>query len=172
MFEISALKTLIKDVIREAEAKLSKLIVLMTTEVPDINPYQFSDDNTEREVGHYFALQHSQFIKDAKTAMFTNLSKNRPEIASRMRGKLFASIDATEYARQVDSFLVHLALLFTWTAGRSWRGRETLSVVFYNKPSASRNIVLYDGQFMVATGYHKGQSITDREKVRLKGNLC
>jgi len=58
MFEISALKTLIKDVIREAEAKLSKLIFLTTTEVPDVNPYQFSDDNTEREAGHYFALQH------------------------------------------------------------------------------------------------------------------
>jgi hypothetical protein len=172
MFEISTLKTLIKDVIREAEAKLGKLIFSTTTEVPDINPYQFSDDNTEREVGHYFALQHPRFIKDAKTAMFTNLSKNKPEIVSRMRGKLFASIDATEYAKQVDSFLMHLALLFTWTAGRSGRGRETLSVVFYNKPSASRNIVLYDGQFMVATGYHKGQSITDREKVRSKGNLC
>jgi hypothetical protein len=67
MFEISALKTLIKDVIREAEAKRSKLIFSTTTEVPDINPYQFSDDNTEHEVGHYFALQHPRFIKDAKT---------------------------------------------------------------------------------------------------------
>jgi hypothetical protein len=165
MFEISLLKTLIKDVIRGTEAKLSQLIFLTTTEVPDINPYQFSDDNTEREVGHYFPLQHPRFIKDAKMVMYTNLSKNRPETASRMQGKLFASIDATEYAKQVDSFLVHLALLFTWTAGRAGRGRETLSVVFYNKPSASRNIILYDGQFMVATGYHKGQSITDREKV-------
>ena len=91
----------IKDVIREAEATLSQLIFLTRTDVPDINPYQFSDDNTEREVGHYFALQHPRFIKDAKTAMYTNLSKNRPEIASRMRGKLFASIDAEWYAQKV-----------------------------------------------------------------------
>jgi hypothetical protein len=165
MFEISALKALFEDVIREAEATLSQLIFLTRTEVPDINPYQFSDDNTDREVGHYFALQHPRFIKDAKTTMYTNLFKNRPEIASRMMGKLFASINAEWYAQKVDSFLVHLALLFTWMGGRSGRGRETLSVVFYNKPSASRNIILYDGQFMVATGYHKGQVITDREKV-------
>jgi hypothetical protein len=66
MFEISALKTLTKDVIREAEAMLSKLIFLTTSDVPDITPYQFLDDQTVHDIGHYFALQHPHFIRDVK----------------------------------------------------------------------------------------------------------
>ena len=165
MFEISTLKTLIKDVIREAEAMLSKLIFRHTSDVPDLNPYEFSDDQTVHDSGHYFALEHPRFIREAKKAIFTNLLNNRHDIVSRMTGMLFSSIDAREYAKQQDSFLVHLALLFIWPGGRTGRGRETLSVIFYNKPSALRNIFLLNGQFMIATGYHKGQSITDREKV-------
>jgi hypothetical protein len=167
MFEMSALKTLIKDMIRTAEGMLSKLIFLSASEVPDINPYQFSDDQTVFDSGHYFALEDPRSIREGKTAMFTNLSNNRPDIVTRMRGTRFSTINAKEYGKGQDNFLVHLALLFVWMGGRTGRGRETLSVIFYNKPSALRNLFLLNGQFMTAIGYHKGQSITDREKVSL-----
>jgi hypothetical protein len=165
MFEMAAFKTLIKDVIRETESILSKLLFLKTAEIPDIDPYQFSDDQTVHDDGHYFALEHPRFIRDGKVAMFTNLSVNRPDIVARMVGFQFSRIDSRQFRRQVDQFLVRLALLFIWTCGRAGRGREMLSIIFYNKPSALRNVFLLNGQFMVATGYHKSQSITDREKV-------
>jgi hypothetical protein len=165
MFEISVLKTLIKDVIRETELILSKLLFLCTLTIPDINPYLFSDDQTVHDLGHYFALEQPQFICEAKVTMYTNLSNNRKDIVGRMTGSTFSGIDAMEYSKNQDKFLVHLALLFIWTSGRTGRGRETLSILFYNKPSALRNLFLLNGQFMTATGYHKGQSITDREKV-------
>lgn len=144
---------------------LSKLIFWPMSDVPDLNPYEFSDNQTMHDSGHYFALEHPRFIQEAKKVIFTNLLNNRHDIVSQMTGMRFSSIDVREYAKQQDSFLVHLALLFICTGGRTGRGRETLSVIFYNKPSALRNIFLLNGQFMIATGYHKGQSITDREKV-------
>jgi len=165
MFEMVAFKTLIKDVIREAEGVLSKLLFLVTAEIPDIDPYQFSDDQTVHDVGHYFALEHPRFIWDGKVEMFTNLSTNHHDIVDRMVGSQFSQLDAREYTRQVDRFLVLLAVLCMWTCGRTGRGREMLSVIFYNKSSALRNLFLLNGQFMIATGYHKSQSITDREKV-------
>jgi hypothetical protein len=172
MFEMTAFKVLIKDVIRDTEGIVRKLLFLTTIEVPDINPYEFSDDQTVHDNGHYFALEQARFIRDGKVTMFTNLLANRPDIVARMVGCQFSSIDAKEYSRQLDKFLVQLALLFIWTSGRTGRGREMLSIIFYNKPSALRNLFVLNGQFMVATGYHKSQSITDREKVCSSMKCC
>jgi hypothetical protein len=72
------------------------------SQIPDINPYQFSDDPGIGNFNNYFSLEQSRFINNAKRDMYTNIRNNNKEIIVRMTGKRLNALDAK--GEQCDRF--------------------------------------------------------------------
>ena len=81
-------------------------------------------------------------------------------------GKLvFLTAGMDEYTRADIEFRELILLAINWTDALTGRGTEMLSLLFKNKMSAGRNVVVHDGQIMIITEYHKSQAIMDALKV-------
>jgi hypothetical protein len=80
---------------------------------------------------------------------------------------VFLAAGVDEYTKDDTEFRELIVLAINWTGGLTGRGMEILSLLFKNKMAAGRNLIVRNGQFMVATEYHKSQAITDDIKVRL-----
>jgi len=74
--------------------------------------------------------------------------------------------EATDKYTQHDIEFRELILLaINWTCGQTGRGTEMLSLLYKNKMSATRNVMIENGQIVIETEYHKSQNITDDIKV-------
>jgi len=69
------------------------------------------------------------------------------------------------YERLVDEWLRVASVVIVKTCGLAGHGFEMLSICYRNHVSSLRNILIYDGQVMIVTVYHKSMGIMDETKV-------
>ena len=83
-----------------------------------------------------------------------------------MDGKMVMKKEATDkYTKHNTEFRELILLAINWTCGQTGRGMEMLSVLYKNKMSATRNVMIENGLIVIETEYHKLQNITDNIKV-------
>ena len=68
------------------------------------------------------------------------------------------------YLQQVTKFLYHLMLSMQLTWGQSARGTELCTMLWRNSHTSPRNLVIYQGQLMASTQYHKGRTQTKQSQ--------
>ncbi len=78
---------------------------------------------------------------------------------------VFLAAGVNEYTKHDTEFRELILLTINWTDGLMRRGTEILSLLFKNKMAVGRNLIVLNGQIMVAMEYHKSQAIMDDIKV-------
>jgi len=168
-FEVSKWKEMIKDIHRRAESILSRRLLFHDTDkIEPINPYTFIDSESNFNNDDYFATTIPDYRNAARRTVMDALMKS--EKWDRMMmiedGKLvFLAAGVDEYTKHDMEFRELILLAINWTGGLTGRGTEMLSLLFKNKMSAGRNLIILDGQIMILTEYHKSQAIMDDIKV-------
>ena len=125
------------------------------------------DDMNETAVGYSFVSDPRNSLVGGRESMLQRLiacTKARSLVRSR-DGKIEVHPEKwRKYRLQLQNFLGLLYLL-VHINDVARRGVELIPVRYANAPQNPRNIFVYDGQVMIATGYDKTQAMTGHQKV-------
>ena len=77
---------------------------------------------------------------------------------------VFQEINVDEYTRNDMKFREFILLRINWTNRLTKRETKMLSLLFKNKMTTGRNLVMKNEQFMIVTEYHKSQAIMNDVK--------
>jgi Orsellinic acid/F9775 biosynthesis cluster protein D len=164
-------KTFVFDIMTEAEEILSKrLMFLLDGKVPDINLWEFKDDQTREDIGYYFASEWKDGWDGGRSQMVDWLLEAGDPLGllgEQDEGGVqeFIKSAVDEYNAIDREFRVLLYLVILFTAGGPPRGTEMMSIKFMNTRDGIRNFFVFLGRVMMVTSYHKSQGITGKEKV-------
>jgi hypothetical protein len=168
-FAISDWKEMMNDITRNAESILSRHLLFRDSDTIDpINPYDINDSKNDSTAGDYFASRNPDFKDNARRYIMVELCKSDQwkTIMDVCEGKMVMKKEAMdEYTKYDTQFREMILLAINWTCGQTGRGTEMLSLLYKNKMSAMRNVMIEDGQIVIETEYHKSQNITDDIKV-------
>jgi len=168
-FEVSKWKEMVKDIHRRAESILSRQLLFRDSDkIEPINPYIYVDSESNFNNDDYFATTIPDHKNAARRTVMDALMKSEKWDQMMMieDGQLvFLAAGVDEYTKYDTEFRELILLAINWTDGLTGRGTEILSLLFKNKMAAGRNLIVLNGQFMVATEYHKSQAIMDDIKV-------
>jgi hypothetical protein len=138
--------------------------------IPDVDLYDVYDNPNNHDVDHYFALNDTDGVKDARRRMLQNLRAAghlHKWIQVDTDGiKSYSQHARSEYEKKVARFLELMWLLLNFTCGVTGRGTEVLGLRYKNTMASDRNVFIEDGQLMFVTQMHKSVAITDDLKVR------
>jgi hypothetical protein len=175
-FEVSKWKEMIKDIHRRAECILSRRLLFRDSDrIEPINPYMYIDSESNLNNDDYFATTIPDYKDAARRTIMDALMKSEKwdEMTAIEDGQLvFLAAGVDEYTKHDTEFRELILLGINWTDALTGRGTEMLSLLFKNKMSAGRNVIVQNGQIMIATDYHKSQAITDDIKVCLDVYEC
>jgi hypothetical protein len=168
-FAISAWKEMMNDIIHNAESILSRHLLFRDSNTIDpINPYDIVDSKGDCTAGDYFASRNPDFKDNARRYIIHELCKSDKwkTIMEVCDGKMVMKTEAMDkYTKHDTEFRELILLAINWTCGQTGRGTEMLSLLYKNKMSATRNVMIENGQMVIETEYHKSQNITDDIKV-------
>jgi hypothetical protein len=168
-FEVSKWKEMVKDIHRRAECILSRRLLFRDSDtIEAINPYMYIDSESNFNNDDYFATTIPDYEDAARRTIMNALMKSEKwdEMMTVENGQLvFLAAGVDEYTKNDTEFRELIVLAINWTGGLTGRGMEILSLLFKNKMAAGRNLIVWNGQLMVVTEYHKSQAITDDIKV-------
>src|SRR5277367_176543 len=149
-FAISAWKEMINDIIRNAESILSRHFLFRDSDmINPINPYDNVDSKGDSTAGDYFASRNPDFKDKARQYIMLELCKSdKWKIIMKVcDGKMVMKKEATDkYTKHDTEFRELILLVINWTCGQTGRGTEMLSVLYKNKMSAIRNVMIENGQ--------------------------
>jgi len=170
-FRVSDWIDMVHDILRRAEVILSRQLLFRDSDkIESINPYTFVDSESNFNNGDYFATTIPDYEVIARQMVMNALmnSDNWDKMMVIEDGKLvFLAAGKDEYTKNDTQFRELILLAINWTCALTGRGPEMLSLLYKNKMSAGRNLVILDGQFMIITEYHKSQAITEDIQVLL-----
>jgi len=174
-FLIQAWKQMNKDILRRAEAILSRQLLFRNTDTIDsFDPYIYIDQERNFNNGFSLASLIPDYRHRAREVIMTSLgrsSKWNSMVRVNENGIEFLAEGKDQYMQADDDFRELILVEMNWTGGLTGRGTEMESLLFENKQAAGRNIYIDDGQIKVITEYHKSQAITDDIKVRARNIL-
>ena len=75
-------------------------------------------------------------------------------------------VAVTQYNVTMVEFLELMLLCINWTCGQTGRCIEMLSLLYRNKMSANRNILIEDGYVMIVADNYKSQAVIEDTKAR------
>jgi hypothetical protein len=169
-FVIEAWKQMNKDILRRAEAILSRQLLFRDTDTIDsFDPYQYVDQERNFDNGFSLASLIPDYRHRAREIIMTALgrsSKWNSMVRVNENGIEFLAEGKDQYTQADEEFRELVLVEMNWTGGLTGRGTEMESLLFENKQAAMRNIYIDDGQIKVLTEYHKSQAITDDIKVQ------
>jgi hypothetical protein len=133
-----------------------------------MNPYDCVDNESNYVNGHYFAASKSEYKDIARRELLETLqSSDRWKHIVRVENGVlkFLPTGVDEYTKDDTVFRELMLLAINWTGGLTGRGTEMTSLLYKNKMTAARNVIVEDGQIVIVTEYHKSQAMMEDIKV-------
>src|SRR6266496_5270353 len=175
-FEVSKWKEMVKDIHRRAESILSRRLLFRDSDtIEPINPYMYIDSESNFNNDDYFATTIPDYEDAARQTVMNALMKSEKwdQMMTIEDGQLvFLAAGVDEYTKHDTEFRELIVLGINWTDGLMRRGTEILSLLFKNKMAVGRNLIIWNGQFLVMMEYHKSQVIMDDIKVHFDVYEC
>jgi len=141
--------------------------LLHTFELPTVDFYSITDHHSMTDKDRYFGTELPGGPQAARERMIAQLeTKAEMEMwLDRDGQEEFHKETVLRYERLVNEWLRVASVVIIKTCGLAGRGFEMLSIRYRNHVSSLRNILIYDGQMMIVTVYHKSMGIMDETKV-------
>jgi hypothetical protein len=141
--------------------------LLHISELPTVDFYSVIDHHSMTDKDHYFGTELPGGSQRARERMIAQLEMNKEIDRWLDQGghEEFCKETVLQYERLVEEWLRVASVVIVKTCGLAGRGFEMLSIRYCNHVSSLRNILVYDGQVMIVTVYHKSMGIMDETKV-------